>query len=245
MMERPRLYSDLAGWFHLLTPPHEYREEAAYYGDRLTEAASISVKRVLELGSGGGNNASYMKQRFTMVLSDLSPEMLEASCRINPDLEHIQGDMRTFRMAGRQFDAVFVHDAVSYLTSEDEIRAMVETAALHCRPGGSILVAPDHVQETFSPPYTDWGGYDDPDGRGIRYLMWCIDPDPLDTTYIADFAYMLRESDGSLRLEHDRHLLGIFPESFWLSALEEAGFQAKPQTDPWGNRVFTGVKRAR
>ena len=242
MKEFPRLYSDLAGWFHLLTPPHEYREEAAYYADRIVEAASSPVQSVLELGSGGGNNAFHMKQRFTIVLSDISPEMIEASRTLNPGLEHVLGDMRSLRIPDRTFDAVFVHDAVSYLTSVDEIHAMAATAAVHCRPQGSVLVAPDHVLETFSPPYTDWGGYDDPDGRGIRYLMWCTDPDPSDTTYIADFAYMLRESDGSLRLEHDRHLLGIFAESVWLNVLEGAGFQCVPQTDPWGNRIFTGAK---
>ena len=109
-------------------------EEAAYYGDRIIESASIRVHSVLELGSGGGNNASYMKQRFTMVLSDMSPEMLEASRSINPELEHILGDMCTLRIPEKQFDAVFVHDAVSYLTSEREVRAMASTAALHCRP---------------------------------------------------------------------------------------------------------------
>ena len=73
--------------------------------------------------------------------------------------------------------------------------------------------------------------------------MWSTGPDPSDTTYIADFAYMLREADGNLRLEHDRHLLGIFSESVWMDALEEADFQSRPQTDPWGNRVLTGTKR--
>ena len=82
--ESPRLYRDLAGWFHLLTAPHEYRDEAHYYGERILEAASGQVRTVLELGSGGGNNASHMKRRFTMTLSDLSPEMLALSQRINP-----------------------------------------------------------------------------------------------------------------------------------------------------------------
>ena len=149
MSERPRLYSDLANWFHLLTAPHEYRGEGEYYAALLVEAASGPVRSVLELGSGGGNNASHMKRRFTMTLSDLSSEMLDVSRRINPELTHVQGDMRSLRIDHAQFDAVFVHDAVSYLTSEDDVHAMAETAAYHCRPGGSVLVVPDHVQESF------------------------------------------------------------------------------------------------
>ena len=244
MSERPRLYSDLAGWFHLLTAPHEYREEAKYYGARIVETASRPVRVVLELGSGGGNNAVHMKRRFAMTLSDLSPDMLEASRRINPELEHIRGDMRSLRIEGGRFDAVFVHDAVSYLASETEVRAMAATAAFHSRPGGAVLVAPDYVLENFAPPYVERGGHDAPDGRGMRYLMWTTDPDPADSTYLTDFAYLLRGPDGEVRVEHDRHVFGIFPESLWTDALEGAGFQVAVHTDPWGARVFSGTKRA-
>ena len=244
MSDRPRLYSDLAGWFHLLTAPHEYSEEAEYSVERILEAASGPVRAVLELGSGGGNNALHMKQRFTMTLSDLSPEMLDVSRGINPELEHVQGDMRSLRIDGPKFDAVFVHDAVSYLTAEIEIREMAATAAFHCRPGGAVLVLPDHVRELFDPPYTEHGGHDGPDGRGLRYLMWSTDPDPSDSTYLADFAYLLRHADGTLSVERDRHVLGIFPESVWVSALREAEFDVTSLTCPWGRRVFAGTRRA-
>ena len=104
-------------------------EEAECYSARIVETAVGPVRTVLELGSGGGNNASHMKERFAMTLSDLSPDMLEVSRSINPELTHIQGDMRSLRIPGAQFDAVFVHDAVMYLTTEADIHAMAETAA--------------------------------------------------------------------------------------------------------------------
>ena len=48
-----------------------------------------------------------MKRDFEMTLSDLSAEMLEVSRGINPELRHIQGDMRSLRLDGPKFDAVF------------------------------------------------------------------------------------------------------------------------------------------
>lgn len=48
-----------------------------------------------------------------MTLVDLSPEMLTTSCALNPECEHLPGDMRTVRL-GRLFDAVFIHDAIIY-----------------------------------------------------------------------------------------------------------------------------------
>ena len=71
---------------------------------------------LLELGSGGGNNASHLKHRFECTLTDLSPEMLALSRTLNPECEHIEGDMRTLRLE-RTFDAVFVHDAIAYITT--------------------------------------------------------------------------------------------------------------------------------
>ena len=41
--------------------------------------------------------------------------MLELSRTLNPDCEHLEGDMRTLRL-GRTFDAVLIHDAVMYMT---------------------------------------------------------------------------------------------------------------------------------
>ena len=204
----------------------------------MREAASIPIVTVLELGSGGGNNASHLKAHFQMTLTDLSKEMLDLSRTINPECEHIQGDMRTLRL-GRVFDAIFVADAVMYLTSEADLQAAVETAYIHCRPGGAIFLEPDYVRETFA-PYTDHGGHDGPD-RGLRYLNWVTDPDPEDTMYTIDFAYLLRDSDG-VRVEHERHIFGLFPEATWLRLLRDAGFRPKPLTHPRQNRVFIGVR---
>jgi hypothetical protein len=149
--------------------------------------------------------------------------MIEASRRINPECEHLVGDMRSLQL-DRQFDAVFVHDAVMYMTTEEDLRRAMVTAFVHCRPGGVALFAPDSVAETFRAA-TDHGGSDG-DGRSLRYLEWTWDPDPSDTTYVADYVYMLREGRGEVRVVQDRHIEGVFPRATWLRLLEQAGFRA-------------------
>src|SRR4029450_640196 len=129
-----RLYGDLAPWFHLLTSPSDYDVESARY-ERLILEAVPDARTLLELGSGGGNNASYLRERFTCTLSDLSPQMLTLSRELNPGCEHVLGDMRTLRL-GRTFDAVFVHDAIAYMATEDDLRDCMGTAVAHTRAGG-------------------------------------------------------------------------------------------------------------
>jgi hypothetical protein len=109
--EQPRIYTDLADWFHLLTAPAEYAEEAEFYLRTIAEALGHRPLTLLELGAGGGNNAWHYKRTVERVtLTDLSPRMLALSERINPECEHIIGDMRSARLS-REFDAVFIHDA--------------------------------------------------------------------------------------------------------------------------------------
>ena len=92
-----RLYSEFADWFHLLTAPADYAEEAAHYRAALLAACEGPAETLLELGSGGGNNASHLKHRFACTLTGLSPRMLAISAALNPECEHLEGDMRSLR----------------------------------------------------------------------------------------------------------------------------------------------------
>jgi SAM-dependent methyltransferase len=241
----PRLYRDFAEWWPLLSAPEEYEDEAAEY-TRLIFDAVPHAREVLELGSGGGNNASHMKTAFDLTLVDLSPQMQEVSRRLNPGCEHVQGDMRSIRL-GRTFDAVFVHDAIAYMTTEDDLGAVFVTAFEHCRPGGVALFVPDTISETFRPT-TDHGGHDG-DDRALRYLEWTWDPDPSDTAVRMDLTYVFHEPDGAVHVELDEHVCGLFPRAAWLGGIERAGFeQVRPvaltgDERRIGSEGFLGVRR--
>ncbi len=241
----PKLYTDLAGWFHLLTAPEDYAEEAAFYLQAIRAASDQVPQTMLELGSGGGNNASHLKTHFELTLVDISAEMLQISQQLNPECNHIQGDMRTVRL-GQLYDVVFVHDAIVYMTSESDLNNAIETATLHCRPGGIILFAPDHVKENFK-PYTSHGGHDG-QKRSIRYFDWTWDPDPGDTVYISDMIYTMKNEDREIRVEHDRHILGLFPRRTWLDLLSNAGLHSQvipfdhSQIEPGTCEIFLARK---
>lgn len=218
-----KLYGELAEWWPLFSSRAAYRRETAQFRRLLAGATTPPPITLLELGSGGGNSASFLKAHFTMTLVDLSPQMLAVSRRLNPECEHVRGDIRRIRL-GRTFDAVYVHDAICHMTTEASLLAAMKTAYAHCRPGGVALFVPDFVRETFV-PHTDQGGGDS-DQAGVRFLQWVVDPDPADTTYVVDFAILLRDRGGRARVAHDRHVQGLFRRARWLRLLREAGFSA-------------------
>jgi hypothetical protein len=153
--------------------------------------------------------------------------------------------MRTVRL-GRIFDAIFIQDAIVYMTTEADLRRAIETAYAHTRPGGVALFAPDLVRETFKPT-TSHGGHDG-DGRALRYLEWTWDPEPADTHYIFAMVYLLRERTGELRSVLDEHHCGLFSHDDWLRIIGEVGFEPywKPfehsEVPPGSTNVYLGLK---
>lgn len=237
-----KMYAELAEWWPVLSPPDDYIDETRFFYQVLTDAGLPAEPTLLELGSGGGNNALHLKGHFAEVtLTDLSPQMLAISQSQNPDCEHMQGDMRTLRLE-RTFDVVFIHDAIDYMTTLHDLRQAMETAWLHCGPGGLVLLVPDHVRETFQPD-TDHGGSDS-DGRYLRYLEWTYDPDPTDTTCTVEYVYVFRKNGQPTMVEHEQHICGIFPRMEWLRLLREIGFDPEIIPDEYGRDVFLARRPA-
>jgi len=223
-----RFYTDLAEWWPLISAPEEYAEEAME-ALRHLRSAGRPVREVLELGSGGGNNAYHLKAELDLTLVDLNAEMVGVSQRLNPECAHAVGDMRTVRL-GQTFDAVFVHDAIDYMVTTDDLVAAMRTAFEHCRPGGVAVVVPDATTESWAPG-TEHGGHDALDGRGARYLQWDWDPDPQDERVVTDYVFVLRGADGRSEVVHETHETGLFQESKWLSLLTHVGFDATAERE--------------
>jgi SAM-dependent methyltransferase len=240
----PAMYSELASWFHLITDPEEYKEEAAFYMQVIEKSSKIPVKTVLEMGSGGGNNAFHMKSRYTLTLTDLSEDILKLSQKLNPECEHIQGDMRYLKLE-RQYDAVFVHDAIDYILSEADLLKTFQTAYTYCKPGGTVLFCPDFIRETFK-ECTETGGHDT-GKRGLRYLDWTWDPDKKGESWVSHFVIIMRDGE-EVEYRTDEHHCGLFLKQTWLGLMVKAGFvKVKAVHYPVNLKecvtpVFTGVK---
>ena len=216
-----RIYDDLTPWYRLIDPPADHLAEATVYTRALAGAVTGRAETLLELGAGAGHNALFMKRQFRCTLTDISPKMQALSRELNPDCEHLPGDMRTLRL-GRQFDAVFVHDAVCYMTSLEDLAQAAATAFVLTRPGGAALFAPDYVRERFAETSTLLTA--DEGTRSMRGVEWAWDPDPADTRYVVEYTFLLRDGQ-EVAAAHDHHDEGLFSIAEWTSVLERAGYK--------------------
>lgn len=217
-----KLYKELAEWWPWMSPHTEYEEEASLYLD-IIQRHRPDIRTAVEFGSGGGSNAFYLKRHFSMVLSDLSQEMLEVSKRLNPDCEHIQGDMRSIDVDAT-FDLVFIHDAIMYFTEEADLLEVMKNARRHLNENGILFIMTDQFKETFQPE-TSHGGVDR-DGRSFRYLEWTYDSDPADSVTETEYLYIMKNEEGEIFREFDSTRSGLFSMGTWESLLAEAGFKA-------------------
>ncbi len=219
-----RLYDDLADWYPLLTPLQDYQEEATEYAAILRNALGPGRRRVLELGAGAGHNAYYLQSELAMTLTDRAPRMLDHARRNVPDAQFFVGDMRDLRLR-QTFDAVFIHDALAYLTTLADLRATLDTAAAHLDAGGLILLLPDDTQECVHMD-TECHGTDG-DGRSLRCMEWSWSDPSQPNVVVSDFVFALRTGHDVPQVVVDRHLTGLFAAADWLATLDAAGFDAE------------------
>jgi hypothetical protein len=214
-VSEPRLYGELADWFHLLTAPAEYADEADLYRQVLREACDEPPRTVLELGSGGGNNASHLK-------------------------EGLRVDAR--RPLAR--DAAAQPLAVSYITTEEDLVATVATAAAHLRPGGAALFVPDFVRERFE-PRTDHGGHDGEHRalRYIEWC-WDPDADDTTYASDFAYLLRERDDVRCVLDRHVCGLFprATWLELLERAGLEGRHLVAPPEEEPAGAELFVGQK---
>ncbi len=244
-----RLYNEFAHLWPVISPPEDYAEEAEHWRAALSDRLAPGRQRILELGCGGGHLLSHLTGDFEAEAVDISPQMLELSRKLNPGVVHHLGDMRTVRLP-EKFDAVLAHDAISYMLTEEDLRAVFATARAHLRPGGVFLAAPDLVRDTFRPRVLQWPGrpQSSPDGPTVTVEESIMSPDPADTVMESLFVYTIVEN-GVTRIEEDLHLSGLFPIATWLRLLEEAGFDPEVMPlpgdgDGCGETLFRAVLRS-
>ena len=246
-MDQPRLYYELSYLWPIISPPREYSGEASEWRrilrDKLGPPQLKTRHSILELGAGGGHILSHLTQDFQATAVDVSPPMLSLSRKLNPNVQHNLGDMRTVRL-GQSFDAVLIHDAIGHMLTEADLGATFATAKEHLRPGGFLMVAPEWMKEEFAGPKLFLWTRGNAD-INVTIQEYLHDPDVIDSQIESIYWYMI-QTGGKVAIERDVHINGLFPVSIWTGLLEKAGFRAERISLPgneggYGGNMFIGT----
>ena len=226
-MSKWKAYNELAWTEEWLGEQSEYQEEVSVYVRLVHEYSAQPPQTMLHLGSGAGSHDRFFKQHFQITGVDLSPGMQDLAGKANPEVEYIQGDMRTIRM-NKEFDVVIIPDSIDYMLTEDDLAQAIKTAVLHLKPGGVLLVV-GKTREIFMNNNFAYSGHK----NGVHVTLLennHVYPDQPDF-YEAVFCYLIREKQ-ELTMHTEQHVLGLFSEEQWTGVFKRAGMtmDQKPLT---------------
>jgi ubiquinone/menaquinone biosynthesis C-methylase UbiE len=218
-------YNELAWTEDWLADPAEYENEVKVYVDLLKAAAAEPLNTLLHLGCGAGGHDHVFKQHFAITGVDLSLGMLNIARVVHPDIEYIEGDMRTLQLH-QQFDAVAIPDSIDYMTSLGDLKRAIQTAVEHLKSGGVLLVV-GKTKETFRNNNFAYTG----EKNGVHVTLLennYINPfHP--NTYEATLVYLIRQR-GELTIYTDQQVLGLFSQAVWDNVFRDAGFTMRKTT---------------
>ncbi len=211
-------YNDLAWTEDWLANPSDDEEQVLVYVDLMKRTATEQPRTLLHLGSGAGGHDRIFKCHFRVTGVDISLGMLNKARLAHPDIEYLEGDMRTLRL-NRQFDAVAIPDSIDYMASQDDLQQAIQTAVIHLRTGGVLLVVAK-TAEIFRNNNFAYTG----ERNGIHLTVLENNyVNPLrPNTYEATFVYLIRQQ-GELTIHTDHHVLGIFSQAVWDEVFRKAG----------------------
>ena len=245
-----RLYHDLAYLWPLLSPPDNYIAETntlhQVISDKMPEQLKAAEKadrklRIAELGAGGGHALFHLRDHFDCTAVDISEDMLHHCRHLNPGVNTICADMRTVSFPEPQ-DAILIHDAIDYLTSQEDILATLKNARKHLTPNGILIIAPTYTCESFEAgeSATD---HQCSQSYDVTYTTTVIKPDPDDDLFEMHLEYHITDlKSRETAIEHDIHVCGLYPIPIWASLLSQAGFEAElyEETDETAWTLFVG-----
>lgn len=141
------VFDAYAGYYDLLYKDKDYAAEAAHVAAHVRREIP-GASSTLEIGCGSGGHAeAFAAMEFVVHGVDMSGQMIaraeDRKAALTPDLADRMsfrvGDARTVR-TGATYDAVLLlFNVIGYQTSDEELRAVFETAAAHLRPGGVLM----------------------------------------------------------------------------------------------------------
>lgn len=212
-------YNELAWTEDFLADQSDYEKEVKKYVRLIKSLAKNKVNTMLHLGCGAGGHDRYFKKYFKVTGVDLSLGMLAKAKTNNPEIEYLEGDMRTIKL-NRQFDCVVIPDSIDYMSSLDDLGLALQNAAIHLKKGGIFLVVAK-TKEIFRDNnfvYTGKKGDLEVTLFENNYINLYSD-----STYEITMIYLIRKK-GKLKTYMENTLAGLFTEIQWANLFENYGF---------------------
>lgn len=228
-------YNQSAQFYNVFNKDKPYTEEAHYVSTTLMHECPW-IQDILEFGCGTGKHSKALCELgFNVHGIEHAPEMVKVA-REHP-IEGFRcdvGDIRTVQL-GRKFDAVVALWAVmSYMTSDDDFTAALNTAYWHLDTGGLFMFdvwnGPgilDHRPKSYKRTIEDYHGQ-----KIVRHAVYALDE--RDRTITISYKYQM---DG-LSFSEQHRMRYFFPDDITKAINKKNKFKCLSVTEMPTGREF-------
>jgi SAM-dependent methyltransferase len=250
-------FNHYARYYDLLYKDKDYAGEAQHVHEIIQRIAP-GAKTILELGCGTCGHAVHLAAEGYVIHGiDISNEMLKLAEYRLKEIPHpiasrisiSHGDIRDIRL-GQRFDVVIgLFHVISYLPTNDDLKATFKTAKIHLKDGGLFLFDCWYGPAVLThPPSVQVKRMDDEHVSVVRIAepVMHANKDLVEVNYQI---FIIDKNHGDTEVVEETHVMRFLfkPEIDLLLSLE--GFQAlecfeeltggKPGFDTW-SVYFTG-----
>jgi ubiquinone/menaquinone biosynthesis C-methylase UbiE len=162
---------------------HIARYEGRVYCQRVANVerfmGDVTGRHVLDLGCGVGFFGGTARKRGAKVVGlDFSAVALGMAKGREPGMGLVRGDATRLPFPDARFDVVLLNDIIEHL-AEDPGRRMIEEVSRVLRPGGRLVVDPDHAEFIMGRKglrrLNDWLEKDTPQRAALREIKKTYD----------------------------------------------------------------------
>lgn len=234
------MYSKSAALYDAVYAFKDYQHEVGILRGMIEANKQSAGMDLLDLACGTGAHIAYLREHYQVVGIDLDPQMVEIARRKFPDVTFHVADMVDFSLEER-FDAVVcLFSSIGYLKEAERLDAAVQTMANHLKPGGVLAIEPWFSPDAFKPGSVHATFVDQPELKVARMNI----SQQVGNNSVFDFHYLVATPE---KVEHftERHELGLFTHTQYMSAFELAGLDAIHDPDGLSGRgMYLGLAPA-
>lgn len=235
------MYKKSAKFYDALYHFRDYKKASERLNEIVT-ANNPAAKTLLDIACGTGKHVEYIKDYIVPEGLDINDELLEIARERCPGVEFHLSDMTDF-ILNKKFDVVTcLFSSVAYVRTIENLKKAVRAMTNHLNPGGLLIIEPWFSKEKFWLDRVTANHYDERDLK----ITWMYTSKLEGECALLDINYLVGTPD-EVTYFKEKHVIGLFSEEEYRSAMEESGLRVKYESDSLfgkgvGNGIYIGIK---
>jgi ubiquinone/menaquinone biosynthesis C-methylase UbiE len=231
------LYSGWAHYYDVLHASKPYDAEVARLHEVIRRHAP-EARSLLDVTCGTAGHLQRLRTHFEAEGLDASGPLLEIARQKCPDIKFHEVDMEHFALP-RRFDVIIcMFSVIGFAATIERLELTIANMARHLHPKGLLLVEPWFSPASFWTDTITANYVDQPQLKiAWLYTSWRQgDQAVLHNQFLVG-------TPAGIQHHEETHVLGLFSEDQYTSAVQRAGLQVCP-VDPsgWPRGIHVGIK---